>query len=506
MSLIGMKKYILSLVSFFAMMFFVLAVYVYSVAAKDTLPEGLSVLEWQAAGLTYQEFNTRLYSRIHVLKNQKITITPVSRPGQQSVLAPQTFTLERLGMTVDTSGLMKELRSLQQGSPWSKMLQRRRLANTDLKLQFNIEPEIIESELSRAWGEKLFKKPVNAERQITAYDQIRYIPEIIGYSPDFDFIRKDLIAKLPAWFSGAGSINPDPSSDLMSRVTLPLPFRAVQPEITVEHLKAQGIERKIIQFTTSFSASKEGRVHNIAAAAKTVDNMLLAPGEIFDYEKVIQETKKKIGFKEAPIIFNGKLVPGIGGGICQVSSTLYNAILRIGLEVVERRNHSLPVRYVPLGQDATFSSGAINFKFRNSTDSYLLIRTVTTANSLTVKLFGSAPRHITYEVQSKIVRTLQPQVKYVRNSTLPKGGQQLIKEGKVGYMVETYRIKKENGTVVEKELVSKDIYPSQPRIVAVNRVDTGAGQDGSDQEPPGLDIVSPKKNIIEDGVSGPLFQ
>ena len=108
----------------------------------------------------------------------------------------------------------------------------------------------------------------------------------------------------------------------------------------------------------------------------------MAPGETFDYSKIIAQTEAKFGYKEAPVILNGNLVPGIGGGICQVSTTLYNAVLRSGLEIVERRNHSLPVSYVTLGQDATFANGYINFKFRNNTDAYLWIRTITTDPAL----------------------------------------------------------------------------------------------------------------------------
>ncbi|UJF36495.1 VanW family protein [Paenibacillus hexagrammi] len=225
--------------------------------------------------------------------------------------------------------------------------------------------------------------------------------------------------------------------------------------------------------------------------------MLLAPDDVFDYSKIIEQTEAHFGYKEAPVILNGKLVPGIGGGICQVSSTLYNAVLRSGLEIVERRNHSLPVSYVPLGQDATFASGYINFKFRNNTDSYLLIRTVTTGQNVTVKLFGHMSSSLTYEIESKIIATISPPVKYVHNPSLRRGTTRPISTGKAGYVVETYRYKKQDGVVVGKELISKDRYSPVPTLVAAN-----TGDIKPDEGKP----AEPGSPLLEDGVKGPTFR
>jgi vancomycin resistance protein YoaR len=223
----------------------------------------------------------------------------------------------------------------------------------------------------------------------------------------------------------------------------------------------------------------------------------MAPGETFDYSKIIEQTEAQFGYKEAPVILNGKLVPGIGGGICQVSTTLYNAVLRSGLEIVERRNHSLPVSYVTLGQDATFASGYINFKFRNNTDSYLLIRTITTDQDVTVKLFGHMSPSITYDIDSNIVETLQPPIKYLHNPSLKPGATRPISTGKVGYKVETYRIKRENGIIVKKELISKDKYSPVPTLIASNRGDIKPEEGNSPES---------GQPILEDGVKGPAFR
>jgi vancomycin resistance protein YoaR len=230
-----------------------------------------------------------------------------------------------------------------------------------------------------------------------------------------------------------------------------------------------------------------------------LNDTLLAPGEVFDYSRIIEQTRRQYGYRQAPVIYDGQLVPGIGGGICQISTTLYNAVLRIGLEIVERRNHSLPIRYAPLGLDATYSTGYINFRFRNTLDSHLLIRAELVGNQVVVKLFGEMDRAVRYTVETKIVEELDPPVKYVHNPALPKGAQQVVRQGRKGYVVETYRTKWINGEKGETEQISRDRYQPQPTVIAVNRGAAGPGKQnrvGPDEN---------RKPIIEDGVFGPIY-
>lgn len=213
-------------------------------------------------------------------------------------------------------------------------------------------------------------------------------------------------------------------------ITLEVPLTILQPDITLNALKEQGIERKIMQFSTSLGASGPGRIYNVESAAKAVNGTVLPPGAVFDYGKAIEKAKIEYGFREAPVIVNGKLQAGVGGGICQVSSTLYNAALRTGLEIVERRNHSLPVNYLPKGQDATFAEGYINFRFRNTTGKYLVIKAAVQGRSLSIKLFGTFPKNVTYKVHSQIVEVLPPVDKYVNDPSLPVEAHALYKMGK----------------------------------------------------------------------------
>ncbi len=146
----------------------------------------------------------------------------------------------------------------------------------------------------------------------------------------------------------------------------------------------------IAQYTTRFDSTQVNRTENIRLAAKALDGKLLAPGERFSFNKSVGERVAEAGYKEALIIEGNTFTPGLGGGVCQVSSTLYNVVLLAELEINERHRHSLPVNYVPPGRDATVSFPILDFKFTNSIDAYLQIRSFVDGNTLTFQLYKKA--------------------------------------------------------------------------------------------------------------------
>ena len=155
-------------------------------------------------------------------------------------------------------------------------------------------------------------------------------------------------------------------------------------------VKEPEIEQPIAQYVTHFNPSQVNRTENIRLAAKALDGKLLAPGERFSFNESVGRRTFEAGYKEAMIIEGNKFIPGLGGGVCQVSSTLYNLVNLAHLEILERHHHSLPVDYVPPGQDATVSYRILDFKFRNTTDNYLQIRSLVKGNTLTIQLYTKA--------------------------------------------------------------------------------------------------------------------
>ncbi|WP_233531548.1 VanW family protein [Paenibacillus alkalitolerans] len=470
--------------------------------SSGKLPGGMSVSGWDIGGLTVSEFDAGLKEKVRALAAAKVTLRLAS-PGRAA--EERTASLGELGLQLNADALRTEIASMSEGSLWEKAVRRWEWRGRELTLRVGLNKRVFEEKVQSMWPEIYSVQPVDARREITAYDTVKYVPGRTATRIETDALRQEVAYALEGAASGSVLVpgGADPESFVARRlfssavqpIAVDMPLFELEPEVTVESLRAEGVERLIAKFSTSFAASAEGRKHNVRSTAAVVNDTLLPPGGVFDYGKVIAETKKRFGFREAPVIFNGKLVPGIGGGICQVSTTLYNAVLRAGLEIVERRNHSLPIGYAPMGQDATFSSGYINFKWRNSTGKHLLIRTESEGGVLTVKLFGSTPKNVSYEIKSVTVKTIEPPVKYVKNPSLAKGTVKLLQQGKPGYVVETYRYKKVDGKVVGREKLSRDTYKAQPTLYASNAggAAPGPGSSGSGS------------GIVEDGVMGPVF-
>ena len=159
-----------------------------------------------------------------------------------------------------------------------------------------------------------------------------------------------------------------------------------KPKISINDLKK--VNYKISTYTTTYG-SGNARGSNIENAANKIDDLLLMPGDEFSYEKAVGPVIDSNGYKYAPVISGGKLGNGIGGGVCQVSSTLFNTQPRAGILPTERRNHSKPVSYVPRGLDATLASGIIDYKFKNSYDYPLVINTIANNGNLTIEIWSN---------------------------------------------------------------------------------------------------------------------
>lgn len=451
---------------------------------QNTVPKNVEIAGWPVGEQKIDDVIDQLDQHLKQLENTPVVVSADIQEGFDSL----HVTLKEAGVSYHAEEVIQALQQLKEGS-WTERLQHRRTFPLKWTITATYNPAPLKNKWSLAWQEEHFGLPENAVRTITTDDRVLLKPEVTAARIDWEGLTKLLTAAIPRDLSTIYISTSAPHS-----ISLKLPLLKLAPEITIQSLKEEGIDRKIIEFSTPLGASGPGRVHNVSAAAKAVDGMILAPGDIFDYGEIIREAEQQYGFKEAPVIVNGALVPGIGGGICQVSSTVYSAAVRTGLEIVERRNHSLPVSYLPKGQDATFAEGAINFRFRNSTGKHLLIHAAVADRSLTVKFFGTFPENITYDIVSETVKVLAIPDKIIQDNSLPVGSRSIVQQGKEGYTVHTYQIKKVDGAVVEKKLLSKDTYRPQNRIIAVHN---GAAGD-SEPSPQAPDVVEDGLNSSTD--------
>lgn len=213
-------------------------------------------------------------------------------------------------------------------------------------------------------------------------------------------------------------------------------LKNIKPSITVADLDSGAFPNVLSTFTTNYGTGDANRNANIALAAKSINSTVLMPGEVFSYNDLIGECSTKTGYKTATIYLNGKLSTGVGGGICQVSTTLYNAVLRANLEIVQRRNHSLGVTYVPAGQDAMVNIGTSDFKFKNNREYPIKVVAYVGTGSITCQIQG-LKQDPEYEVklESKTIESTETK-----------------------YKVETYKVLYLNGKVVSRTWLSTDTY------------------------------------------------
>ena len=237
-------------------------------------------------------------------------------------------------------------------------------------------------------------------------------------------------------------------------------------EANFNKIKKYNLRDILATHTTYFNQSASNRTQNIKVAANKIDGTVIKAGQIFSFNKVVGARTKKRGFKEAVEIVNNKYVTGVGGGVCQVSSTLYNAVLFAGLKIVERKNHSRPVDYIPLGRGATVYYDLIDFKFKNNFSNSLLIMSKVVNDQLTITLLGKDPG-INVKVITSSPQIIDPKVIKKPDKEL-NNNRKVMQEGKVGYKVTTRRIIKSNSEIVNNEIISKDIYPPINKIIKIN--------------------------------------
>jgi len=235
------------------------------------------------------------------------------------------------------------------------------------------------------------------------------------------------------------------------------------------------IDRVISTFSTSFNPQKLNRSFNVKLACDKINNTILLPGDIFSMDEALGSRSISNGYKNAPVIVKGKLLEGVGGGVCQVTTTLYVAVLKSQLKVVERKPHSMPLSYVQPGQDATISEGYIDFKFKNNKEYPVLISAQVSSGNIIIRIVGIEEEITqTVRLRSVIVKELLPAKETVIfDETLPEGAREVVKNAVVGRRVAVYReIYDENNKLIEKEKISEDTYQPIRGIIKVNPNDS----------------------------------
>lgn len=215
-----------------------------------------------------------------------------------------------------------------------------------------------------------------------------------------------------------------------------IPLKYTVPSVTTNMIGTEAFPDLLAKYSTNYNAKDTDRTTNLRLAAEKINGTVLMPGETFSYNTVVGERTIAAGYKEAAMYQNGEVVDGLGGGICQISTTLYNAVLYSNLEIVERRNHQFVPSYAKAGRDATVVYGSIDFRFKNTRNYPVKILCTVSGGVAKCEIYGLKENpDYDVEITSRVTETTSTSIKS-----------------------ETYKTVRQNGQVISSERINKDTY------------------------------------------------
>jgi vancomycin resistance protein YoaR len=238
-----------------------------------------------------------------------------------------------------------------------------------------------------------------------------------------------------------------------------LRLATLEPELTAEKAKEMGIVERISTYTTTFIASQKSRVNNIHLLADALNDKLVPPGGTFDFNQTVGQRTAAKGYQEAPAIVNGRLVPQVGGGICQIGTTFFNTVFFSGLPVIERKNHSFYISHYPKGRDCTVTWGGPNLRWKNDTPYWVLVKTSYTKSSVTVSLYGTDPGYDVAYTTSAFSNVRPHTIEEVVDPTLTTGIRVMEEGGVDGALCTVVRTVTKAGVVVRTDTFVSNYKP-----------------------------------------------
>lgn len=398
----------------------------------------------------------------------------------------KTITPAEAGISLDIQAMLgPALEAGHQGNLMRKMLQQRRIRESGLEvpLVFVVDQKKLDK-LFDGIAEEINAKPVNAELKINSDDTVSVVPGKEGMAVERQSALKEMQRAISSGQQG---------------LEVELALVLTSPSRTTGEMQEMGVNGLLAAYTTSFNARLLERSYNVKVAAEAIDGLMVAPGEIVSFNKVVGPRSSEAGYKNAKIIVNDKFVDGLGGGVCQVSSTLYNVVLLSGLEILERSNHSVPISYVPAGRDATVVFGVLDLVFKNNTGKYLYFKALVGPGKLTFKIYGNTQYKKQISIKTNILEVYDFKTINQPDPSLEKDLQEVKTEGIKGMKVVAQRITLENGTPRSEPLPSS-LYKPLNKVVLVG---TGEVVKVPDDKKPVGSSTDPDKPGGETQVTSP---
>ncbi|MEG6522498.1 VanW family protein [Desulfotomaculum sp. 1211_IL3151] len=379
--------------------------------------------------------------------------------------------MDQVGLKIDCSREVQRAMAIgRQGSPWQKFLERRQaFRGIYLKPEISLDKELLERNVTEV-AEIIILPPREAGLIINSDQTVEISPGHNGRLIDIEQLELNIKESLLA-----GSQSP-----------IDLKLIEVPPVRTTEEIQSMGVDTLLGMFSTQFDPSKVNRAYNVSVAAAALDGLTVSPQEVISFNDVVGPRSTEAGYKNAPVIINNEMVDGLGGGVCQVSTTLYNAVLLANLEVIERKNHSIPITYIPIGRDATVVFDAIDFKFKNNTDYWLYIQSYVKGGTLTIKIFGNSDFKRDVVIRSWIEETYDPKTIVEDDRGIPMGDRVVRQQGGQGFRATGERIVMKDNKVIKVEKLPTSIYKARNQIISQGIA------------PPGTILKDPKLQVSND--------
>ncbi|MGE5580081.1 MAG: VanW family protein [Bacillota bacterium] len=283
-------------------------------------------------------------------------------------------------------------------------------------------------------------------------DVVTVVPDVTGWTLDTGEFEEALRFE--------GGLNALPSS-------LSLPGEEMPPQVTAVELESYLPLERISTYRTEYADGND-RSHNIVLACESLSLVTLGPGETFSFNEVVGPRTKERGYRKAPVFVGADIMDDYGGGVCQVSTTLYLAMLKAGFRIAERYCHAQPVTYVPLGFDATVAYGYLDMRMTNPGESPCLLRATAKEGELTVEVFGRPVPDLAIEVESRVLKEIpaeQPEAGGGSGEVAGPGGDGSGGPEKPklrsGFLVETVRKWVRDGQVERVERLNTSMYPPE---------------------------------------------
>jgi vancomycin resistance protein YoaR len=368
----------------------------------------------------------------------------------------ETMTLESLGLTLTNTDILDQAYEVgREGNIFQRFIEIEKMKKTPKVLELSVElaadtEEAVLREKTESYEHK--KKNAKIKRK---KGKFVITDEVNGLAIDYDTSLAALADKV--------------KNDWADRETFSFEMTIEVEEATYTAEMMSQITDKLGTYSTDYSSSASGRKANVAQGAKYINGTVIYPGKSFSvYETVAPFTSER-GYALAGSYENGKTVQSMGGGICQVSTTLYNAVLRAELQVDERYPHSMTVSYVPRSADAAIAGTYKDLKFTNNTDTPIYIEGKTDGSTITFTIWGKETRAENREIEfvSETTSTTEPTVKKVEDSTMLEGTTKILEQGRTGYTAKLWKIVKVDGEQTEKVQVNSSTYASTTTKIAV---------------------------------------